>query len=122
MGNAERKLRAVPGGKAPARRGRPSKQASTSDKAPTRRAGRPKSLVASTISEGSSEREMLVVLRAKLAKQLDGEVPTHSLDKLLRQFLNLDARIRSIDARAAEAEDGDDEDADEDVGDGGLDI
>lgn len=59
---------------------------------------------------------MLVVLRAKIAKQLDAGVPTHSFDKLTRQFLQLDARIRSIDAREAEADenaDGDDEDDDD---------
>ena len=63
---------------------------------------------------GRSERDMLVVLRRKLAAQIDSEVPGHALAQLVRQFLDVAARIQAIDARAAEdaaaGEDGDDED------------
>lgn len=52
---------------------------------------------------GRSERDMLVVLRRKLAAQIDSdEIPGHALAQLVRQFLNVATRIQSIDARADE--------------------
>lgn len=91
------------------------------DKAPVqRRGGRPKSKLTSAITSGT-EREVLVILRQKLAAKLDGDVPTHSFDKLLRQFDQYDRRIRAIDAREAESNAADDDDLDDDEGDAGWD-
>ncbi len=68
---------------------------------PARR-GRPKTLL--TSASGGSEREMLVVLRQRLAAKLDeGDVPMHALAQLIRQFRDVDREIRAIDARAAQA-------------------
>ena len=42
---------------------------------------------------------MLVVLRRKLADRLDSdELPSYVLAQITRQFLQVDAEIRSIDA------------------------
>lgn len=115
----QRNLRAVSGGSAEPRRRRTAVKMDVKSpgksSAAVRGRGRPKSRLTSAIAPGGSEREMLVILRAKLAEKLDGDVPTHSFDKLMRQFLQLDAKIRAIDAREAEAaadDDGDDDDDD----------
>lgn len=62
-----------------------------------------------------------MILRQKLAARLDGDVPTHSFDKLMRQFLNVDSKIRAIDAAAAAAEEDDDDGDDGEAGDAGWD-
>jgi hypothetical protein len=51
----------------------------------------------------------LVLLRHKLAVQLDEGVPTHALATLVRQLRDVDKDIRAIDARAALATEDDDE-------------
>lgn len=84
---------------------------------PTRRRPRFKTLK-STL--GRSERDTLVVLRRKLATQIDSELPGHALAQLVRQFRDVDAQIRAIDAREAEAAAADDPE-DEDNDDAGWD-
>jgi hypothetical protein len=82
---------------------------------PAPRRGRPKSRLTSAVKPDSTEREMLVILREKIAAKLDGEVPTHSFAQLVRQFQQVDGKIRAIDAREAEANnDDDDEGMDDD--------
>ena len=55
-----------------------------------------------THETGRSARDMLVVLRRKLAAQIDSDdLPGHALAQLVRQFRDVDAQIRGIDARAA---------------------
>lgn len=87
-----------------------------------RRVGRPKTRLTSAVAPNATEREMLVILRNKIAAKLDGDVPMTSFTQLIRQFERIDHKIRAIDARAAEAADGDnDDDLDDDDGDAGWD-
>lgn len=119
MDGAQHKLRVLPGGGGKGRpRGGPSGRAAAKSGGTGRKVGRPKSRLTSAIAPDSTEREVLVVLRAKLATRIDGDVPAHALDKLLRQFMNVDSRIRAIDAAAAAAaeEEGDEGDGDDDDG------
>jgi hypothetical protein len=66
---------------------------------------------------GRSERDMLVVLRRKLAAEIDaGNVRSAAMAALIRQFRDVDAKIRAIDAAATAAaadDDGDDDNGDE---------
>jgi hypothetical protein len=56
---------------------------------------------------------MLVVLRRKLAAEIDADnVRSAAMAALIRQFRDVDAKIRAIDAAAA-ADDGDVDDDDE---------
>jgi hypothetical protein len=57
-----------------------------------------------------SERETLVILRRKVAAQIDEGAPVHALANLVRQFRQLDKDIRALDAAAAEFHDGEDDD------------
>src|SRR5215204_5171562 len=54
-----------------------------------------------------SERELLVTMRARLASEIDGGVPPHTLAPLVRQLREIDKEIRLLDAKA-EQEAGDD--------------
>jgi hypothetical protein len=56
-----------------------------------------------------TERQMLVILRHRLAARIDqGDVPVHALAALVKQFRDVDGQIRAIDARRADGlEDGD---------------
>jgi hypothetical protein len=54
-----------------------------------------------------SERELLVMMRARLASEIDGGVPPHTLAPLVRQLREIDKEIRLLDAKA-EQEAGDD--------------
>lgn len=47
-----------------------------------------------------SERQLLVTMRAKIAGEIDGGVPPHTLAPLSRQLLEIDKQIRQIDLRA----------------------
>jgi hypothetical protein len=61
------------------------------------------------------EREMLVVLRRRIAKQLDeGVKPASAFAAVLRQFRDVDRQIRAIDEAAASMADDDDFDEDDD--------
>ncbi|MGO9352167.1 MAG: hypothetical protein ACLP3C_15585 [Mycobacterium sp.] len=67
---------------------------------------------------GKSERDMLVILRRKLAGELDKpHLPPSALAPLIRQFREINSEIRRLDMAAAQlaAGDGDDYD-DEDAG------
>jgi hypothetical protein len=60
---------------------------------------------------------MCVVLRRKLAEQLDADdIAAHAVGQLVRQFREVDERIRAIDAKAAE--DAAAQDDDDDLDDG----
>lgn len=52
-----------------------------------------------------SERELLATLRVKIAEDIDGGVPPHTLAPLSRQLLEIDKQIRLIDARARQESD-----------------
>jgi hypothetical protein len=77
---------------------------------PARRRGRPPTRLISAVDK--SEREVLVILRRKLAARLDEGVPTHALAALVRQLRDVDKDIRALDARAAQADDDEDDDDD----------
>jgi hypothetical protein len=47
----------------------------------------------------STERELLVTMRAKIATEIDDGVPPHTLAPLMRQLRELDKEIRNLDAR-----------------------
>jgi hypothetical protein len=74
------------------------------------RAASPKSKLVSQVE--MSERETLVILRRKVATQIDDGAPVHALANLIRQFRQIDHDIRALDAAAEEpdSEDGDDSD------------
>jgi hypothetical protein len=68
---------------------------------------------------GRSERDVLVVLRRKLAAEIDGDnVKSAAMAALIRQFRDVDAKIRAIDAAAAAAvaDEPDSEDEGDDAG------
>ncbi len=46
------------------------------------------------------ERDLLVALRNRLATEIDGGVPAHTLAGLVKQLRDLDKDIRLLDARA----------------------
>ena len=51
---------------------------------------------------GRSERDVLVVLRRKLAAEINaGNVRSAAMAALIRQFRDVDAKIRAIDAAAS---------------------
>lgn len=47
-----------------------------------------------------SERELLAALRAKIAAEVDGGVPAHTLAGLIKQLRDLDREIRVLDTQA----------------------
>jgi hypothetical protein len=49
-----------------------------------------------------SERALLVTIRAKIAAEIDGGVPPHTLAPLTRQLRDIDKEIRLLDQRAHE--------------------
>ena len=49
-----------------------------------------------------SERALLVTIRAKIASEIDGGVPPHTLAPLTRQLRDIDREIRALDLRAQE--------------------
>ena len=68
---------------------------------------------------GHSERDMLVVLRRKLAAEIDaGNVRSAAMAALIRQFRDVDANIRAIEAaaEAAAAHEPDGVDEDDEAG------
>ena len=79
-----------------------------------RRRGGPITRLASTVN--GPERDMLVVLRRKLAAQIDrGGCWPAQLAALVRQFRDVDTQLRGLDLQAAQlaadvAEDGEDGD------------
>ena len=60
-----------------------------------------------------SERALLVTIRAKIAAEIDGGVPPHTLAPLTRQLRDIDKEIRLLDQRADEEAGEDDVAADE---------
>lgn len=59
----------------------------------------PMSLKAAT---EKSERQLLVTMRAKIAGEIDGGVPPHTLAPLSRQLLDIDRQIRQLDLHSVE--------------------
>lgn len=49
-----------------------------------------------------SERALLVMMRTKIAAEIDGGVPPHTLAPLTRQLRDIDKEIRALDLRALE--------------------
>jgi hypothetical protein len=66
----------------------------------TGRQARPRKRRVAGVVEGP-ERELLVVLREKIAAAIDGGVPVYVLLPLTRQLLDIDGQIRALDVRAA---------------------
>lgn len=64
----------------------------------------PRKRAAKTLKQAvsSSERQLLVTMRAKIATEIDSGVPPHTLAPLTRQLRDLDKEIRLLDARARE--------------------
>lgn len=52
-----------------------------------------------------SERALLVMMRTKIAAEIDGGVPPHTLAPLTRQLRDIDKEIRLLDQRAREDRD-----------------
>lgn len=63
-----------------------------------------------TLSEAvkRTERDVLVTMRARLAAEIDGDIPPHTLAPLVRQLREIDKDIRLLDLKAKQegAEDG----------------
>jgi hypothetical protein len=86
-----------------------------------RRPGRPYKTLSSAVARSGDERDVLLLLRKRIAAPLDGDdQPPAAFGALVRQFQQVDAKIRAIDAQEAEAAETDDED-DEDDGDAAWD-
>jgi hypothetical protein len=62
----------------------------------------------------STERAVLVMIRAKIADELDSGVPPHTLAPLTRQLRDIDREIRALDVRELEEADANDVAPDED--------
>lgn len=54
-----------------------------------------------------SERSLLVMMRTKIASEIDGGVPPHTLAPLSRQLRDIDKEIRLLDQKAKEEADED---------------
>jgi hypothetical protein len=88
-------------------------------KLPTRRNASPTRLSSAV---DASERETLAILRRKIASQLDAaDVPASALAALVRQYREIDAEIRGLDAAAAQLAAGGGDDDDDDDGSAGWD-
>lgn len=82
--------------------------------APARKRGRPRTVLANAVD--LDEREMLCVLRRKIAKQLDeGVRPASAFAAVLRQYREVDRQIRAIDEAAASLADDDYDDDDDEA-------
>ena len=55
----------------------------------------------------ASERSLLVTIRSRIAREIDGGVPPHTLAPLTRQLREIDKEIRLLDLRAKEEADED---------------
>jgi trans-aconitate methyltransferase len=62
-----------------------------------------------TAALGAPEREMLVILRRKIAAQIDDGCGPAQLAALVRQFREIDKEIRGLDAAAAELDEENDD-------------
>lgn len=56
-----------------------------------------------------SRRDVLVMMRKKIAAVLDGDVAAHAIARLVSELKQLDEDIRDLDARATEESGDDDE-------------
>lgn len=69
-------------------------------KAGARRAPAPPKTLKDAV--GLSERALLVMMRTKIANEIDGGVPPHTLAPLMRQLRDIDKEIRLLDIKAEE--------------------
>lgn len=70
---------------------------------------KPQQPAARNLAEASerTEREMLVMMRSKLAKEIDAGVPAAYLAPLTRQLLQVDKEIRLLDEKSKQEADED---------------
>ncbi|MGO9156773.1 hypothetical protein [Mycobacterium sp.] len=82
-----------------------------------RRPGRPYKTLSSAVARSASECDVLLLLRKRLAAQLDGDdMPPAAFGALVRQFRQIDQQLRALEAAAAAAADvadGPDDDLDD---------
>jgi len=64
--------------------------------------GKTKTLVSAA---DSSERELLVTMRTKIAAEIDGGVPAHALGRLMSCLRDVDKEIRQLDLRLRQERD-----------------
>lgn len=60
-----------------------------------------------------SERELLVMMRERLAAEIDSDVPPHTLAPLIRQLREVDKEIRLLDEKRSQESGDDDAPSDE---------
>lgn len=68
-----------------------------------------------TLAEALERSELagLMMMRSKIAAEIDGGVPPHTLAPLTRQLRDIDREIRALELRDQEEADGDDRAPDE---------
>jgi hypothetical protein len=92
----------------------PSRLATVTKIPGARRRGRPYKTLSSALAASASEREVLVLLRERLAARLGGEdLPAAGFAALARQFQQVDAKIRALDAAEEAAADEPSDDGDD---------
>jgi hypothetical protein len=98
------------------RKQRPSQLATVTNIPAPRRPARRYKTLSSAVARSADERDVLLLLRKRLAAPLDGDdLQPAAMAALVRQFRDVDAQIRALDAAAAaEAADDDDSDLDDD--------
>ena len=101
------------------RRQQPSRLATVTKISARRRPGRPFKTLASAVGRSASERDVLELLRSKLASRIDhgDDMPAAAFAALVKQLRDVDAQIRMLDAAAAAAAEDAADDTDE-YGDG----
>jgi hypothetical protein len=96
------------------RRQRPSQLATVTKMPGRRRPGRPYKTLSSAVARSAGERDVLLVLRKRIAAQLDGDdLQPAAFGALVRQFRQIDQQLRALDAAAAAADEADDDDDDD---------
>jgi hypothetical protein len=103
------------------RKPRPSQLATVTKLPSSRRRGRPYKTLTSAVARSTNERDVLELLRRKLASRIDGgdDVPAAAFAALIKQLRDVDAQIRALDLAAAMAADDEadgDEDGDDEAG------
>jgi hypothetical protein len=90
------------------RKQRPSHLATVTNIPAPRRPGRPYKTLSSAVTRSASERDVLVLLRKRVAAQLDGDdLQPAAFGALVRQFRQIDRQLRGIDAAVTADNDND---------------